>query len=435
MWSVQHVVYVSRFSGNDIRTCGTPLLPCRTISYAIDRATEGSCIYLDGTGTSKDPYSCQPLKPESSAGVYLGKSMSFVGIKSRAYISCLHDNEWFVDGIQHSYGLQVSFSGLAFHNTSLRFFDALVNVTDCLFTNSENLAMNFTVFNLATFDLNLNTVVFNENKLCISVKSNNGINIRIANSTFVQNGRDESSVSSLSTIFWLNSRESNTNVHLGNCTFKNNKFGKNGMIFVENKEGSANFTIAQFKMEENGHSSLKSRIPNGLFNIRSAQVVATMDFGFVYKTFGTLLTVEGRSSQVEISSIEVLEFYSHNVNGGVVNIVETTNAFVSIKYSSFLNGENLKHGGAVAVTAPTLKLVIQNSTFHNLSNDGCGGAVFVQSHKLRKTPNPTGDSVVELSIVNSSFADNVSGRGGAVCLLVENMIAHVVDTDMQFHTE
>jgi hypothetical protein len=64
-----------------------------------------------------------------------------------------------------------------------------------------------------------------------------------------------------------------------------------------------------------------------------------------------------------------------------------------------------------------------------LSNNGCGGAVFVQSHKLQKTPNPTGDSVVILSIVNSTFTDNVSLRGGAVCVaVVENLIAKVVDS-------
>ena len=74
------IIYVSRFSGNDSTTCGTPLLPCSTISYAIHQASEGSYIHIDGTFTSKDPYLCQTLKTEYSVGVYLTKSISFVGI-------------------------------------------------------------------------------------------------------------------------------------------------------------------------------------------------------------------------------------------------------------------------------------------------------------------------------------------------------------------
>ena len=430
--STEKTIYVSGFSGNDSTTCGTPLLPCRTISYAIHQASEGFDIYLDGTGTSKDPYSCQPLKPGYSVGIYLNKSISFVGFKSRAYVSCLPGNEWLIDGhVNHNYGLQVSFKGLAFHNTSLRFFDVMVIVNDCWFANSEHVAMNFTVSNLPMFDLNLNAVAFKENEACISLKSKNRtkIRIRMTNSTFIQNGPGESPTSNLSSILWLNSRESNINLHLRNCTFEKNRLGIAGMIYVENSEGLTNVTLAQFKMEENGHSSVISRFPNGLLYIQSAQVVMTLEFGFVYNTYGTLFSVVGRTSKINVSNIEVVSFYSRDAAGGVLNVKESEIAIVSIKYSSFQNGKNVRLGGTVAIIAPTSKLTIENSTFNNLSNTHFGGAVFVRSPELLQTLDSAKDFVVEVRIVNSIFTDNVSSRGGAVSVDAhQKMIANVFNS-------
>ncbi len=429
MWLAEETIYVSRSSGNDSTTCGTVSSPCRTISYAIHQVSEYSYIYLDGTGTTKDPYTCErPLNPEEYSGINLTKSVSFVGIKSRAYISCLHVNQWLVDGTKHNDGLRVSFCGLAFQNTSLRFLDAVVSINDSLFTDSKHVTMNFTVFNLALFELNLNNVVFQRNTLCISVKSNNRINIlvRLTNSIFSRNGDYDDSIS-IPSILWLSSEKSNINIQLRNCSFKKNKFNKNGMIFVENRQGSTSLSVDQFKMEENGHSSMISRIPNGILFLRSAEVVMSLASGFVYKTYGTFVTVIGQSSRINVSSTDVDELFNPDVGGGVVNIDESAEAVLSIKNSSFRNGKNIWLGGVV-VRAPRVKLIIHNSTMHNFSSTSCGGAVFVQSYDLLKTSNRIKDFVAELNIINSSFTDNVSRRGGAVCALVENVIANVTDS-------
>ena len=434
--SAGKILYVSRLFGNDNTTCGTPLLPCRTISYAIHQASEASYIYLDGTGTSKDPYSCQPLKPGYSVGIYLTKSISFVGFKSRAYVSCHHGNVWLVDGrVKHNHGLQVSFKGLAFHNTSFRFFDVMVNVSDCWFANSEHVSMNFMVSNLPMLDLNLNAVAFNKNRVCISVTSNNrkNIRIRITNSTFIQNGLQGFPLSNLSSVLWLKSQKSTIIIHLRNCTFKNNKLGIDGMIFVENSEGSTHLNFAHFKMEKNGRISAISGIPNDLFYIHSAQVIMILEFGFVYKTYGTFIFVEGRSSNIIVSNTEVDNFYSPDFTmptaGGVIHLNETLSAFLSIKDSSFRNGKDVWHGGAVCIVAPTLKLIIQDTAFHNVSSTKYGGAVFMLSTpEVSKTSNSAKDFVVHLNIVNSSFTENVSLRGGAVVMSAKNVTANVVNS-------
>jgi hypothetical protein len=90
-------IYVSRLNGNDRKTCGKLNSPCRTISYGKQKVSPGSYIYLDGSATSKNPYTCEDLDP-GYPGIRLSKSVSFVSIRSRAHISYLHANSWLVDG-------------------------------------------------------------------------------------------------------------------------------------------------------------------------------------------------------------------------------------------------------------------------------------------------------------------------------------------------
>lgn len=427
MWSANQAIYVSRFSGNDSARCGSVLLPCRTISFAIHQVSDDSLIYLDGTNTSKNPYSCQPLNHEH-LGIHLTKSVSFVGIRSRAYISCRHGNQWLVDGLGLKDGLRVSFSFLVFKNASLRFLDVvLANISDSLFEGSEHVTMDFTIFNLAQFNLNLNGVTFHQNELCISVKSISKVQIflSINNSSFIQNGNFSSP--GLPSILWLTGDKSEINIAFVSCGFQKNKFNGHGMIFVENREGSTNLLLDRFRLEDNGHNTMISRICNGLLFLLSAQAIVAVDHGVSHRTYGTLLSIIGRSSKVVISNIEVDGFYSPDAGGGVINVRESVSGFLSITDSCFRNGKGIWNGGAVSIIAPSLQLTIQNTTFNNISTSeaASGGAVYIESRSDSKPSNRTKEFVVEFNVSNSSFTDNMSRHGGAVDLLVENLIAHI----------
>lgn len=416
---------MSRFYGNDSTTCGTVLLPCRTISFAIHQASEDSIIYLDGTNTSKNPYSCRPVNIENP-DIHLTKSVSFIGIRSRAYISCRDGNQWFVNGVGRKDGLRVSFCDLAFRNASLRFFDVLLNISDGLFEDSEFVTVDFTIFNLSLFNLNLNGVTFQHNKLCISVQSMSRVKIflGITNSTFIQNGNFSSS--GLPSILWLTSDKSEIDIRILNCSFQKNKFNGFGMIFVENREGSTALSLDRFIMEDNGHGTMLSGIRNGLLFLLSAQATVNMDHGFVYRTYGTVFNIIGQSSKVNISNIEVDGFYSPDAGGGVVNINSSVNCLLSIEDSCFRNGEGIWDGGAVSIIAGSLKLTIQNTTFKNISNEGAsGGVVYIDNLPDLKSTDHTNDFVVQMNVTNSSFIDNRSTNGGAVCLLATNLIANI----------
>lgn len=83
-------IYVSRLTGNDTKTCGRVSSPSRNISHGVQRLSTGLYIYLDGTGTSENPYTCEPLA-SGHPGLYLTKSASFVSMKlNHVLISHVH---------------------------------------------------------------------------------------------------------------------------------------------------------------------------------------------------------------------------------------------------------------------------------------------------------------------------------------------------------
>ena len=139
-------------------------------------------------GTLQNPYNCEVLHP-GLPGIYLNISVSFVGIKSRAHISCIHGNHWVADGTKHKHGIRISFSGLAFLNTSVRFSDASVVVDDTVFAETEIASLDIQVVRLSRFELLLNNVVFEKNTACmIIISRSRKVFVNITNTVFDENG-------------------------------------------------------------------------------------------------------------------------------------------------------------------------------------------------------------------------------------------------------
>ena len=424
----QPTIYVSRFNGNDSMTCGGPNSPCHSISYAIHKASEWSLMYLDGTRTLNDPYDCRSLN-HTYSGMYLTMSMSFIGFRSRAYISCIPGNQWSIEGVQRKNGLIVSFFGIGFLATTLHFVDVTVNMNDILFTGSTNAAINFTVPNLPVVSLNLINVTFQQNTQCISVASTKKTKIllRITNSTFSRNGHG---LSASASILWFNTRSSFPDIQFRNCSFRETKSNELGIIFVENKQGSTDFLLDHFKLEDNGYieSVHRPRIPTGLITIISQQVVMTLEFGSVSRTYGTFLVIDVQALKMDISNINIEKFYSSYQGGGVINITSSESTFLSIKDSSFRNGKSVWFGGVASLLVQGLKLTVQNSIIENISSVKCGGAVWFKSNDLQNSSYETEDFVTEMEIINSTFINNFSTNGGVLCTsVVGYLIANITD--------
>ena len=212
--------------------------------------------------------------------------------------------------------------------------------------------------------------------------------INITNTVFHQNG---DLFSNMPSIIWLNCTNNLINIQLRNCSFKKNMKTKYGMITVKNKLGTTNILLDQLKLEEIGQGS-GTDVVGFVFLISSARVFMSLKYGFIFKISATFLCVISQSAEINISNIEVDGYYSGKLGGGVVDLIQNESCFLSIKDSSFRNGNNHDSGGVIYMVAPNSMLTIQNSTTYNISSSDWGGAVtilskakkFKQSTKRRK---------------------------------------------------
>ena len=417
MASSNEGIYVSHLSGHDTKTCGKVSSPCRTISYSIQQLSTGLYIYLNGTGTLQNPYTC------GKSGIHITNDVSFVSIKSRAHISCPDGKHWLVNGTKHRQGIRISFSGLAFHNAPVRVFDAFLTIDDTVFAETKHVSLDIQVVKLSRFDLSLNNVVFVKNTACLVTNSKSSeIFVNITNTVFAQNGNPSSNISS---ILWLNSSTKLINIQLRNCSFNKNMFKDYGMIFVENKLGTTNFKLNQLHLEENNQIKKSSKdVFDGVFNICAARISVTLKDGFIFQTSARFLSGIGQSAKINISNIEVDGFSSPLPGGGVFNLFQSDSCSLSIKDSSFRNGNNHGKGGIIFLTAPNSTLIIQNSTIFNTSSSKEGGAVYIESapadYKSRT------NVYAFVSINNSSFSYSTSGIDGAVVYIHAEKLSVIV---------
>ena len=421
-------IYVSRLTGVDTKTCGKVSFPCRTISYGLQQLSTGLIIYLDGTGTFNNPYACEALDP-GHPGIYLNESVSFVSVTSRAHISCFHGNHWFADGTKHKQGIRISFSGLTFLNTSVQLFDAFVAVDDTVFAETKRVSLDMQVVKLPRFDLSLNNVVFEKDTACIRIISmSSKVSVNVTNTVFYQNGDSSSNISS---IIWLNSTKSLINIQVTNCSFKKNMIKEYGMIFVENELGTTNISFDQLKLEENSKNESSTNVFGGAFIVRSALVFMSLKYSFIFNTSNTFLRVIGQSAEINISNIKVDGYYSSNLGGGVVDLFQLDSCSLSIKDSSFRNGNINGDGGVVSMLAPNSTLIIQNSIIDNTSSSHYGGAVFILSTAIdyKQSTKRTKNFFVLIRIINSSFLYSSSGKkGGAVNINAKKLSAIIRDS-------
>ena len=419
-------IHVSRVTGDDTKACGKVSSPCRTIFYGIKQLSTGLYIYLDGTDTLNNPYTCEDLVL-GYPGILLTKSVSFVGMISRAYISCLHGSPWVVNGSKFKDGIQISFSRLAFLNTSIRLFDALMTATDTVFADSKHVSLDIQVESLPRLWLSLNNVAFENNTVCVTIKSNGSkIFVNIINTVFYQNGYSSSSIPST---LWLTSQKSLINIQLRNCSLKNNVFKEYGMILVENKLGETHVSLNQLILNKN--SQTNPSIKNGVFNFDCARVFLSLDHGYIFKTSSIFLTATGQSAEINISNVKVDGFYSAIPGGGVVDLFQSDYCSLSIQNSSFQNGNNRGTGGIVSIVATNSALTIQNSTIHNISSSSYGGAVYIVTLNKKaglQSLNPS-KSFFVVRIINSSFSYCSSGKiGGAVCVFGRRLLVIIRDS-------
>ena len=429
-------IYVSRVNGHDIKECGISSAPCRTIPYAIQKLSTGLYIYLDGTGTLENPYTCQVLYPRPLR-IYLNKSISFVSIESRAYISCPHGYAWWTDATRSKDVIRISFSGLIFRNTPVHLFDVALAAHDTVFEKTRSVSLDVQVINLPRFELSLNNVIFKQNSMCINIRirqADTNVSINITNAIFYKNGNHFWRKPSILSLYSIKHAHAFVgDIQLRNCSLKENIFMEQGMLKVMNRNGNTNVLLKNIRLYKNSQIYSSKMFVSGVFLLVSRQLFLRLEYGFLYRTLATFIRATlCKSAKMSISNVDMDGFNTTIPGaGGLVNINRVASCYLSITDSSFRNGNSHGAGGVLILVAKNLMLTIQNSIIHNISSSYIGGAVYIKSKPRDELQSTNQNFSVFLDIINSSFSYSSSKDGGALCVVAKKLLAIIRNSSFQ----
>ena len=138
-------LYISRASGNDSWFCDQSE-PCKTISRAVELASSGDHILLDGSNTDKDPYNCQSRSPEH-LGVQINKSLSIMAYGSpMPHIQCNKGEGLQFNGSDNKQQMRVALSRLLVSQSSIMVLDCSVHIDGCRFESSKGVMINIRTY-------------------------------------------------------------------------------------------------------------------------------------------------------------------------------------------------------------------------------------------------------------------------------------------------
>ena len=426
---VQAKIYVSQATGNDSSSCGAQSFPCKTISRAVERAPSGGTIYLDGTDTILHPYNCEPLTSQH-LGIYVNKSLAFVGFYSRVHIMCKEDQNWLLDGTVSRNPVKVNFSELSFQRSRLYFQDVSMDIKRCAFVKSPTSVINVKLALQKVLTAVLNYVVFERNGACISISSTEERRTQVAmvvvvkNSVFNGDGAlvNESSIAQAS-VLYINTQDqpSALEIQMNNVTFTNNPV--NGMVYVQNNLGLTKLSLENNTIVANGMLANRMDLSSSFWVIQALNVLIDMLDTQILRNTARMLYVTADVVNVTLSGTNVVNNTNEPSQGGVLYI-RSKSLDLSIGNCYFDNVDSSSgQGGAGYLTADKITLNISGSQFYG-HKSGVGGVFYIAATSL------------STSISNSSFSRNfVEGYGSVFIFnLSPNAIANVVLQNCDFNS-
>lgn len=419
-------IFVSRINGQDRDGCGLYSKPCLSISYALQHAVDGSTVYLDGTGTSSSPYTCKPFNTKYP-GILVKQYTLFVGIKSRAHISCHNGNKWIVNGSVDGYESRVVFKGIAFYNSPLQLFDFSLHMEDCVLNTTKSTALAISLISLTRLNVTLNSVLFQQNIASVILTSEtsdrNKIFIKINNSSFKSNGQKNqvNTSSRQDSVFSLNCHNDLIDIAINNSVFVGNFLQNNkrssDLVQVKNVLGECNVTVQRSKFEDNGvyTSTLQT---NNLFSVESSTLSATFRSLHVGKSkTARFLYFAGNFSNVSVLNSTFRNFTIFETdyqNGGVfcINSLHTCHLFIQDCFVNHVKITTYIDGGVAYMKALNVFVTVQNFFVRNVTTSSTGGIFYIEPAELTQR---LSGSQLTFHASDSQFQFNqADGRGGVL---------------------
>ena len=382
-------LFISRALGNDTWSCDQSK-PCKTISRAVELASSGDHILLDGNNTDKDPYNCQSRSPELS-GVQINKSLSIMGYGSfMPHIQCNKGAGLQFNGSNNVQQMNVTLSRLLVRQSSIMVQDSSVHIDGCRFERSKGVVINI------RSRLSLNILVINStfynNSACISVvvnstkKQSKNIQVvfKMRNSSFLYSNARKDMGKCISFTESQNSSQSvSCDITLEHTTFFGNKFFlPQGLISLEINNGSQSIQFKSVTFFDNGISSTREDliIDSVLCIVRGTDVNISISSSKFSSEYSKVLNGSAEDISVHIYN-STFRGHRGRANGGVISLQGSNLCKLNVSKSSFANTSAVV-GGAISIECFIIDAVSLNqNNFTNNTASNVGGALYIKAFR------------------------------------------------------
>jgi len=416
-------LYISRAAGNDSWSCDEST-PCKTIWRAVTLTSRGDSIYLDGTNTENDPYTCQS-GTAVLPGIYINNSVSLIGIGPRPQIRCSEGTGLTFDGSDSAQPVDVTLTKLLVRESLVSFRESSAKISACEFEDSHK-GLKFVTRDRLVSSIQITDSSFVRNSECVSVVVNRTntisqtiqVAVEIKHSSFEGNIMPYNGNCVSFTGYPYKNQSVNSAVTLENVTFSRNKFVTKGLVFVELKDG--NQTIHLQGVTFNNNSLLASR--DGLMGYSLSEVIVRSALANILINASSFTGQNARLLNVSTSIISLQiynsSFRGHNVegNGGVVSIRGSNLCQVEVSNSSFAN-TTASQGGVFNVECAKVMCSFQGNIFKsNKAIHGDGGSAYIDAFGKEEIHSKSQSKYdLQLNVSKCVFTDAYSFlHGGAL---------------------
>lgn len=408
-------LYLSR-TGEDNGSCDQKD-PCNTIRWAVTLATHDDLIYLDGTNTSKNPYTCD--SGTSHPGIYINKSLSLIGFGNPLpRIRCSGGSFLAFNGSADAlHEIRANISGIFFSGSSLTFLESSAYIQNCKFNDRQE-GVKFTIHKMIDSSLHIKDTIFSENMA--------GISVDLAHTN----------------------QDISFDLTLENVTLIHNQFSPKGLISLNMKNGNHIIHFKDVTFIDNCASGYQYEPTECIVQSTRAAVTIFIDSSHFQGQKTRLFAISGSNISLFIHNSS---FVGYKVgpaygNGGVVYLSgeddpeQRVMFHVGVSNSTFVN-TSAARGGAIDVDSiNACNISFRDSIFTgNTAKAGEGGAVFIGSsgsvfHDDKNPTNRTfGDalSVTEpdgcyITIERSTFSNNSAYYNGGAVSVSANSPATII---------
>ena len=441
-----NIVYVS-LSGQDTDTCGEFSDPCRTIDQAVHRIDWDGYIYLNGSGTKLQPFTCKGDRENATAhdqdpGISIDKSVSMEGFESTPYVACEKGFHFY----KYQRRMRVKLSGIAFNGTPLTFDDCdQVQLINCSHKNTMK-PVTVTTTTIPVFRFDIQGALFFQNsyhcvKITVGEGSCHSLFMEIKRVRFQENGvlDIERHVSLKALISIATHKQTYSRLRRVHISFSDVTCTRNTMPFLildvltaMTKELYTNVKILNNSFS-NSHNKDKRHFTDGMYISRAGKPdVSFVNFICANNSNNLALRcikISSNSTKVNIKNSLFIELKVRSGKGGAVSVVCKRHSSLVVTNTTFANTSANFGGGAIFLDASVkgnLRLNLTNVNFTNCDAQTQGSAVMVgKSHQLKAKP-------IQYTLyahIKNIQIKNCYSLDSAICLMLGS--GHV--TFEQFH--